>query len=69
MPLMPIAPSAIHVPVLLNEVLLWLQPKVDGLYVDGTLGLGGHTQALMEATAPTGKVIGFEWDVDAAAKT
>ncbi len=66
---MPIDPSAIHVPVLLNEVLVWLQPKANGLYVDGTLGLGGHTQALLEETAPTGKVIGFEWDADAAAKT
>ena len=30
--------------------------------------MGGHTQALLEKTAPTGRVIGFEWDEDAAAK-
>ena len=65
---MPLNPSVVHIPVLESEVLEWLQPKSDGLYVDGTLGLGGHTQALLEKTAPTGRVIGFEWDEDAAAK-
>jgi len=65
---MPLAHSAIHIPVLQNEVLEWLQPKSDGLYVDGTLGLGGHTQAILEKTAPGGRVIGFEWDEDAAVK-
>ena len=38
---MPQAPDRIHVPVLLDEVLEWLQPRSDALYVDGTLGLGG----------------------------
>lgn len=65
---MPSDYSAIHIPVLRDEVLEWLQPKSGGLYVDGTLGLGGHTQALLDRTAPTGRVIGFEWDEDAAAK-
>jgi len=65
---MPLNHSAIHIPVLQNEVLEWLQPKSDGLYVDGTLGLGGHTQAILEKTAPGGRVIGFEWDEDAAVK-
>ena len=65
---MPLTPSAIHTPVLRDEVLAWLQPKSDGLYVDGTLGLGGHTQSILEKTAPTGRVIGFEWDEDAARK-
>lgn len=61
-------PAAIHIPVMRDEVLEWLQPTAAGLYVDGTLGLGGHTQALLEETAPSGRVIGFEWDEDAAAK-
>lgn len=65
---MPLDHSAIHIPVLRNEVLEWLQPKSECLYVDGTLGLGGHTQALLERTAPAGRVIGFEWDEDAIAK-
>jgi len=58
--------NALHVPVLQAEVLDWLQPRSNGLYVDGTLGLGGHTQALLERTAPAGRVIGFEWDEEAA---
>jgi 16S rRNA (cytosine1402-N4)-methyltransferase len=65
---MPSDYSIIHISVLRDEVLEWLQPKSGGLYVDGTLGLGGHTQALLDRTAPDGRVIGFEWDEDAAAK-
>lgn len=61
--------SAIHIPVLKDEVLEWLQPRPDALYVDGTLGLGGHTQAILERSAPTGRVVGFEWDEEAAAAT
>jgi 16S rRNA (cytosine1402-N4)-methyltransferase len=60
--------NALHVPVLQAEVLDWLQPRSTGLYVDGTLGLGGHTQALLERTAPAGRVIGFEWDEEAAGR-
>ncbi|MGI6639259.1 MAG: 16S rRNA (cytosine(1402)-N(4))-methyltransferase RsmH [Desulfobulbus sp.] len=56
-----------HVPVLLDEVLRWLQPRDSGLYVDATLGLGGHSRAILTASAPGGRVIGFEWDDQAAA--
>ncbi len=56
-----------HVPVLLDEVLHWLQPRDSGLYVDATLGLGGHSRAILTASAPGGRVIGFEWDGQAAA--
>lgn len=56
-----------HVPVLLDEVLHWLQPRDSGLYVDATLGLGGHSRAILTASAPGGRVIGFEWDDQAAA--
>ena len=55
----------IHVPVLLEEVLAGLNPVAGGLYVDGTLGLGGHTRAILERTGPDGRVVGFEWDADA----
>jgi 16S rRNA (cytosine1402-N4)-methyltransferase len=40
-----------------------LQPRPDGWYVDGTLGLGGHTEALLDAGA--GHVIGIDRDTDA----
>ncbi|HHD64848.1 MAG TPA: 16S rRNA (cytosine(1402)-N(4))-methyltransferase, partial [Desulfobulbaceae bacterium] len=56
----------LHFPVMADEVLNCLQPENGGLYVDGTLGLGGHSQAILEASAPSGRVIGFEWDHDAA---
>ncbi|WP_457574198.1 16S rRNA (cytosine(1402)-N(4))-methyltransferase RsmH [Desulfolithobacter sp.] len=59
--------SAPHVPVLPGEVLAYLQPRSGGVYVDGTLGLGGHAEAILEASSPEGRVIGFEWDQEAAA--
>lgn len=56
----------LHVPVMAGEMLSCLRPETGGLYVDGTLGLGGHCQAILKASAPSGRVIGFEWDCDAA---
>lgn len=55
-----------HVPVLVEEALQWLEPKDGGLYVDATLGLGGHSRAILEASSPGGRIIGFEWDSQAA---
>lgn len=58
--------SELHIPVLADEVLEWLNPDSAKLYVDGTLGLGGHTTLILERAAPGGRVIGFEWDEQAA---
>lgn len=55
----------IHLSVLLDEVLDYLNPSPGGIYMDGTLGLGGHTQAILNASSPDGLVIGFEWDENA----
>ena len=49
-----------HDPVLLAEVVSTLAPGSGGLYVDGTVGLGGHTAALLEAGA--GRVLGIDRD-------
>ena len=57
----------VHVPVLRDEVLKWLNLRPGGVYVDGTLGLGGHAEAILEFMPPVGRLIGFEWDADAAA--
>lgn len=38
-----------HIPVMLHEVLEELQPKKDGVYVDGTFGAGGYTRAILNA--------------------
>lgn len=50
---------------MLEEVVTCLAPKDGGLYVDGNLGLGGHTEGILEASSPTGQVVGFDWDAAA----
>lgn len=55
----------LHTSVLLPECLEYLDPQSGKIYVDGTLGLGGHTEAILSASAPNGRVIAFEWDESA----
>jgi 16S rRNA (cytosine1402-N4)-methyltransferase len=57
-----------HVPVMVEEVLRYLEPVDGGGYVDGTLGGGGHTQAILERSAPGGKVLGIDADSQAIAR-
>ncbi len=52
----------IHTSVLLPECMHYLDVQAGKVYVDGTLGLGGHTEAILTASAPDGRVIAFEWD-------
>lgn len=54
-----------HQPVLLQETLHWLGVKPGGLVVDGTLGDGGHAEAILEQSAPDGRLLGFDRDPDA----
>ncbi len=54
-----------HVPVMLDEVLQFLQPQSGGLYIDGTLGGGGHAAAILEQSAPDGRVLGIDTDEQA----
>ncbi|GAC1390966.1 MAG: 16S rRNA (cytosine(1402)-N(4))-methyltransferase RsmH [Ktedonobacteraceae bacterium] len=54
-----------HVPVLLDAVLQFLQPRSGGLYIDGTLGGGGHTAAILAQSAPNGRVLGIDTDEQA----
>jgi 16S rRNA (cytosine1402-N4)-methyltransferase len=54
-----------HDPVLLEEALLFLRPERGGTYVDCTLGLGGHTEALVARGAT--RVIGIDRDAEALA--
>src|ERR671921_427324 len=51
-----------HVPVMTAEVLQHLQPERGGLFVDCTVGLGGHARALIEAGAT--RILGLDRDLD-----
>ena len=51
-----------HEPVLLSEAARHLVARVDGVYVDATLGEGGHSAAILEAAAPDGRVLGLDRD-------
>src|ERR1044072_9740681 len=53
-----------HEPVLLNEVIEWLRPHLGGTFVDCTLGMGGHSEAILKTSHDT-KVIGIDRDPDA----
>ena len=52
-------------PVLLSEVVDLLAPRAGSLLIDGTLGAGGHAEALLEASSPDGRLLGFDLDTAA----
>jgi 16S rRNA (cytosine1402-N4)-methyltransferase len=56
-----------HIPVLYKEIIHALQPKCGGLYIDGTLGAGGHARGILEACAPDGLLLGLDVDPQALA--
>ncbi len=58
-----------HIPVLVEEVLELLAVKEDGLYVDATLGSGGHTERILKKLGPSGRVIGIDRDIEAIKRT
>lgn len=54
-----------HKSVLLAEVIQVLQPHPGGIYIDGTVGAGGHAAAILEASAPDGQLFGLDRDQSA----
>ncbi len=56
-----------HVPVMLEEIVRWLDPHRGAVLVDGTTGGGGHTRALAERVGPSGMVIAMDCDPAALA--
>ena len=58
---------AYHTPVLLKEVVNQLQPHRGGLYVDCTVGGGGHAGEILHVCGPDGQLIGLDWDEEAIA--
>src|SRR5687768_5082513 len=57
-----------HVPVLYQAVITGLRPEPGGTYIDGTVGLGGHAAGLLEASAPSGRLLGLDRDPAALAQ-
>ncbi len=56
-----------HVAVLFQEVIAALAPRDGGCYIDGTVGAGGHAAGILEASAPTGRLLGLDADPAALA--
>jgi 16S rRNA (cytosine1402-N4)-methyltransferase len=54
-----------HIPVLYQETIDFLQPQPGGRYIDGTVGAGGHTRGILQASAPDGKILAFDRDREA----
>jgi 16S rRNA (cytosine1402-N4)-methyltransferase len=54
-----------HIPVLLAETIDLLRPQPGGVFVDGTVNGGGHSSAILQLTAPDGKLLALDADPDA----
>ena len=52
-----------HIPVLLDKVIKYLDPKPGENFVDCTIGIDGHSKAILEKTAPNGRVLGIDIDL------
>ena len=59
------SPESVHISVLLNEAVDALAPKAGGCYLDGTVGMGGHSFAIMERTGGEGFLCGLDRDTQA----
>ncbi len=57
----------VHRPVLLEEALVALDLKPDGMYVDATFGRGGHAAAILQRLGPQGRLLAIDKDPDAIA--
>lgn len=54
-----------HVPIMANEVLSFLQPEKGGVFIDGTLGGGGHAEAVLQKLPEGSRLIGIDRDEEA----
>lgn len=58
-----------HTPVMVREVIASLRCRAGAIYVDGTVGGGGHAEAILLGTAPDGLLIGIDADAEALRET
>lgn len=61
--------SKFHIPVMLNEVLSYLNLSPGKIIVDATIGTGGHSKAILDNILPGGKLIGIDRDQESLAIT
>jgi 16S rRNA (cytosine1402-N4)-methyltransferase len=61
-PIVPDPEGAAHIPVLVDEILTGLNVRPGATMIDGTLGGGGHTERILQASAPDGRVLGLDAD-------
>ena len=54
-----------HIPVMLSEVLNYLNLQPNGIYMDGTVGAGGHSSQILKNLSSNGRLIGLDQDADA----
>lgn len=59
--------TILHVPVLEQEILYYVRPQEGNIYVDCTLGTGGHSCAILEKIYGKAKLVGIDWDGEALA--
>jgi len=64
----PRAPDVEHITVLLREAVDLVGPRPGGVYLDGTVGDGGHAEEILKRSAPDGVLIGLDQDADAVAR-
>ena len=57
----------LHIPVMLHEVIDYLNPRPGQIIVDATLGTGGHSQEILKRITPGGRLIGIDRDEDSLA--
>ena len=63
-----LARDASHAPVLLDEAMAFLAPASRDVYCDCTVGLGGHSAAILQRSSPDGRLIGIDRDQEALAQ-
>ena len=56
-----------HIPVLFDEVMEWMEPQPDGVYADGTLGGGGHSEGILRLSGGSARLYGIDRDLEAIA--